>query len=187
MERGSALSLVLAQTLLCHCLMLSPGVLIHCGAGVSRSATLVLAYLMRRFSWNAAKARKHCQERRSLVNPNDGFWRSLCALEAQLGIADRCGAEGGRCYTIWWRPASILAIYQIYSESAPWHSPRSGTREDLLTGKALMWLSAMQEQRQRWWGARAGCRRAAGGGCSRREGDGQLPHHEAARGAGGSS
>ena len=63
----------------------------HCGAGVSRSASLVLAYMMRRFSWNAARARKHCQERRSLVNPNDGFWRSLCALEAQLGIADRCG------------------------------------------------------------------------------------------------
>lgn len=67
--------------------------MIHCGAGVSRSAALVLAYLMRRFSWNASKARKHCQERRSLVNPNDGFWRSLCALEAQLGIADRCSAD----------------------------------------------------------------------------------------------
>lgn len=73
------------------------GVLVHCGAGVSRSATLVLAYLMRRFSWNAAKARKYCFERRSLVNPNDGFWRSLCALEAQLGIADRYAtSRGGR-------------------------------------------------------------------------------------------
>ena len=67
----------------------SPGVLVHCGAGVSRSATLVLAYLMRYFTWSAEHSRKYCFERRSLVNPNDGFWRSLCALEAQLGIANR--------------------------------------------------------------------------------------------------
>ena len=65
------------------------GVLVHCGAGVSRSASLCMAYLMRRFAWNAARARKHCQSRRSLVNPNDGFWRSLCAFEQTLGITDR--------------------------------------------------------------------------------------------------
>ena len=63
--------------------------LVHCGAGVSRSASLCIAYLMRRFGWNAARARKHCQSRRSLVNPNDGFWRSLCAFEQVLGITDR--------------------------------------------------------------------------------------------------
>ncbi|DBA81048.1 TPA: hypothetical protein ACH3X2_007249 [Trebouxia sp. C0005] len=75
------------------------GVLVHCGAGVSRSASLCIAYLMRRFGWNAARARKHCQSRRSLVNPNDGFWRSLCAFEQVLGITDRSdpgGSAGGR-------------------------------------------------------------------------------------------
>lgn len=65
------------------------GVLVHCGAGVSRSASLCMAYLMRRFAWNATRARTHCQKRRSLVNPNDGFWRSLCAFEQVLGITDR--------------------------------------------------------------------------------------------------
>lgn len=75
------------------------GVLVHCGAGVSRSASLCIAYLMRRSGWNAARARKHCQARRSLVNPNDGFWRSLCAFEQVLGITDRSdpgGSAGGR-------------------------------------------------------------------------------------------
>ncbi|KAL3135874.1 hypothetical protein ABBQ32_007430 [Trebouxia sp. C0010 RCD-2024] len=77
----------------------SQGVLVHCGAGVSRSASLCIAYLMRRFGWNAARARKHCQTRRTLVNPNDGFWRSLCAFEQVLGITDRSdpgGTAGGR-------------------------------------------------------------------------------------------
>ncbi|EIE24571.1 phosphatases II [Coccomyxa subellipsoidea C-169] len=65
------------------------GVLVHCGAGVSRSASLCIAYLMRRFTWPAGRAREHCKQRRSLVNPNQGFWRSLCAFEEQLGITDR--------------------------------------------------------------------------------------------------
>ena len=65
------------------------GVLVHCGAGVSRSATLCMAYLMRRFGWNATKARTHCHDRRSLVNPNHGFWQALCAFEPALGITDR--------------------------------------------------------------------------------------------------
>lgn len=64
-------------------------VLVHCGAGVSRSATVCMMYLMRRFGWNAQKAKEYCTERRSLVCPNDGFWRTLCALEAKLGISDR--------------------------------------------------------------------------------------------------
>ncbi|GIL44377.1 hypothetical protein Vafri_1861 [Volvox africanus] len=64
-------------------------VLVHCGAGVSRSATLVIMYLMRRNAWSAHKAREHVVERRSVVSLNDGFWLTLCALEPSLGIADR--------------------------------------------------------------------------------------------------
>ena len=64
--------------------------LVHCGAGVSRSAALVIAYLMRRFTWPAERAREHARARRSLVNPNQGFWRQLCAFEAELGIRQRC-------------------------------------------------------------------------------------------------
>ena len=72
-----------------HSACCAAGVLVHCGAGVSRSATLCMAYLMRRFGWNATKARTHCHDRRSLVNPNHGFWQALCAFEPVLGITDR--------------------------------------------------------------------------------------------------
>ncbi len=63
--------------------------LVHCGAGVSRSATLCMMYLMRHNFWTAARAKQLCVERRSLVCPNDGFWRALCALEASIGVVDR--------------------------------------------------------------------------------------------------
>eukprot|EP01026_Neomeris_dumetosa_P000082 TRINITY_DN100257_c0_g1_i7.p1 TRINITY_DN100257_c0_g1~~TRINITY_DN100257_c0_g1_i7.p1 ORF type:complete len:354 (+),score=35.73 TRINITY_DN100257_c0_g1_i7:28-1062(+) len=63
--------------------------LIHCGAGVSRSSTLVIAYLMRKLQWSAQVAFDFVRERRSLAAPNDGFWRTLCALEKPLGISNR--------------------------------------------------------------------------------------------------
>jgi hypothetical protein len=40
--------------------------------------------------WTAQKALEFTKQRRSLVAPNDGFWRTLCALEGQLGLTERC-------------------------------------------------------------------------------------------------
>ena len=68
-------------------------VLVHCGAGVSRSAALCIAHLMRRHSWTAARALDHVKTRRSIVQPNDGFWHALCTLEAAIGVADRSNPE----------------------------------------------------------------------------------------------
>jgi dual specificity MAP kinase phosphatase len=65
------------------------GVLVHCGAGVSRSATLVMAWLMRDRRITATAARELVASRRSAVCINDGFWAVLCALERQLGVAGR--------------------------------------------------------------------------------------------------
>lgn len=50
-------------------------VLVHCGAGVSRSAALCIAHLMLRHGWTAAAALDAVKARRSAVQPNDGFWR----------------------------------------------------------------------------------------------------------------
>ena len=63
--------------------------LVHCGAGASRSAAVAIAYLMRKYRMPADKARAHAVARRSAVNPNTGFWRALCALEAGLGLTQR--------------------------------------------------------------------------------------------------
>lgn len=47
--------------------------LVHCHMGISRSATLVLAYLMRTNRWTFDCALAFLQARRAIVNPNWGF------------------------------------------------------------------------------------------------------------------
>jgi len=62
-------------------------VLVHCGAGVSRSATLCAAYLMRKNNWGVQQAMQHTVQRRSVVEPNEGFMNCLAALASALGIS----------------------------------------------------------------------------------------------------
>ncbi|KAL5966589.1 Dual specificity protein phosphatase 12 [Taenia solium] len=56
------------------------GVLVHCLAGVSRSATIVIAYLMWRFRMSFDDAYKKLLKLRK-VNPNDGFIIQLKCFE----------------------------------------------------------------------------------------------------------
>lgn len=58
-------------------------VLVHCGEGISRSATLVLAYLMIKRRMTAQEAVQQVSRRRSIF-PNIGFLRQLCELNDQL-------------------------------------------------------------------------------------------------------
>jgi hypothetical protein len=58
--------------------------LIHCGAGISRSATLAVAYLMRHNRWDMKKALDHTQLRRPPARPNEGFMQALQQYEAKL-------------------------------------------------------------------------------------------------------
>jgi len=62
-------------------------VLVHCGAGVSRSATLCAAYLMRKRLWTCHQAMTHVVECRSIADPNEGFVGCLHALGTALGVS----------------------------------------------------------------------------------------------------
>jgi hypothetical protein len=83
-------------------------VLVHCAGGVSRSATVVLGYLMARRGMTFADALGHLRGRRPIANPNAGFAAQLRELEkagadparwrgwrATLAAAAAAGGEGG--------------------------------------------------------------------------------------------
>ncbi|RKP00513.1 hypothetical protein CXG81DRAFT_1481, partial [Caulochytrium protostelioides] len=57
-------------------------VLVYCQAGVSRSAAVVLAYLMAYHAMSYEQARAHVLAQRPIC-PNDGFVRMLRGYEAE--------------------------------------------------------------------------------------------------------
>ncbi|KAK4549498.1 hypothetical protein LTR36_006495 [Oleoguttula mirabilis] len=79
-------------------------VLVHCAMGQSRSATVVCAYLMRRFGGlTAGQAVERLREARPVCEPNGAFVGQLEVFGRMLGAAGEGGAravylewEGGR-------------------------------------------------------------------------------------------
>ncbi|CAD8086559.1 unnamed protein product [Paramecium sonneborni] len=60
------------------------GVLVHCAAGVSRSASVVIAYIMKTRGWLFQEAFEYVKKRRNVVFPNYGFQRQLRIYEKDL-------------------------------------------------------------------------------------------------------
>ncbi|GFO03641.1 dual-specificity phosphatase 28 [Plakobranchus ocellatus] len=52
-------------------------VLVHCSAGISRSASVVIAYLVREQAMSLKDAYDHVKSRREVTNPNPGFRAAL--------------------------------------------------------------------------------------------------------------
>ena len=60
-------------------------VLVHCKMGISRSASVVIAYAMKAYNWDFNEAIKHVKEKRNCVKPNKSF---VTQLETYQGILD---------------------------------------------------------------------------------------------------
>ncbi|GJP45639.1 hypothetical protein CLOM_g5002 [Closterium sp. NIES-68] len=60
------------------------GVLVHCLAGMSRSATIVIAYMMKTKGWDLRTSLSHVRQCRPIVQPNIGFMRQLQEYEVAL-------------------------------------------------------------------------------------------------------
>ncbi|XP_013867541.1 dual specificity protein phosphatase 18 [Austrofundulus limnaeus] len=83
-------------------------VLVHCNAGVSRSAALCMAYLMKHSGVTLLEAHGWVKSCRPIARPNPGFWKQLVQYEAEL--------RG--CNSVRMESSSIGEIPDIYSEEA---------------------------------------------------------------------
>ena len=99
----------------------SPGgkVLVHCGAGRSRSATALLSYLMAESSWDYDTALALLKTKRSMVQPNKGFERQLRLFHAMNYRIDQENPD----YIAWHRASKPLAHPKPFSASAS-HRPQ---------------------------------------------------------------
>jgi len=69
------------------------GVLVHCFAGVSRSATIVLAYLMQEHGMSYTEAMKFVKAARWFINPNEGFRKQLLQFQRELKMKGKMPKE----------------------------------------------------------------------------------------------
>lgn len=73
-------------------------VFVHCAMGKSRSATIVCAYLMYKFSVTPTEAIEQLREGRGVCDPNPGFWEQLEVYHQML----KAGTERSvRIYEDW--------------------------------------------------------------------------------------
>ncbi|XP_023249894.1 dual specificity protein phosphatase 18-like [Seriola lalandi dorsalis] len=82
--------------------------LVHCNAGVSRSASLCMAYLMKHRGVTLLEAHRGVRTCRPIVRPNNGFWKQLIRYEMEL--------RG--CNSVRMTTSSIGEIPDIYEEEA---------------------------------------------------------------------
>ncbi len=59
-------------------------VIVHCAAGMSRSASLVIAYLMIENNWQYEEAYNYVKRKRPIIDPNNGFIKQLKAIEYKI-------------------------------------------------------------------------------------------------------
>ncbi len=80
--------------------------LVHCYAGRSRSASLIMVYLMKYENMTLKKAHQFVRSRRPVIRPNPGFWKQM--IQYERGVRGKSSVR--------MVPSSIGWIPDVYQE-----------------------------------------------------------------------
>jgi len=71
-------------------------ILVHCNQGISRSASIVLSYLIKEMGMTLKQAWGLTFEKRKMIRPNDGFLRQLIEWEKSIYNRSTLTVDGFR-------------------------------------------------------------------------------------------
>jgi hypothetical protein len=63
--------------------------LVHCDAGISRSSTVVISFVMKEKQLRLQKAYEYVRKKRGIIQPNFGFIRQLISYEKELFLLEK--------------------------------------------------------------------------------------------------
>jgi protein-tyrosine phosphatase len=69
-------------------------VLVHCAAGISRSATILAWYIVTKTGATPAAVIRHLRSKRPIVNPNPGFLNALAVESLKRGAHNKRASKG---------------------------------------------------------------------------------------------
>lgn len=75
-----------AHAIISQALQKKKTVMVHCKAGMSRSAALVIAYLMLENKWHYEEAYDYVKKRRPIIAPNAGFITHLKCISQHINL-----------------------------------------------------------------------------------------------------
>lgn len=124
---------------------------VHCQAGISRSATICLAYLMRTNRVKLDEAFEFVKQRRSIISPNFSFMGQLLQFESQV-LAPHCSAEAGSpAMAVLDRSTSTTTVFN-FPVSIPVHSTNSALSylQSPITTSPSCWKATGGDLQPRW-------------------------------------
>lgn len=128
-------------------------VFVHCQAGISRSATICLAYLMRTNRVKLDEAFEFVKQRRSIISPNFSFMGQLLQFESQVLASSTCSSEAGSpaiggSSTVFNFPVSI-PVHTSAGQLSFLHSPITTSPSCWRRGLAAETLFGLERQLER--------------------------------------
>eukprot|EP01084_Bolivina_argentea_P181976 314245_1 len=88
-------------------------VMVHCRQGVSRSASFVIAYLMKYYNYSFFSAEKYVKKKRNIIKPNAGFITRLFEFQREIEKSKTVNRNSTIYKYVLWSIATVVVMISV--------------------------------------------------------------------------